>query len=152
MPRSYLQLRFDDEGDGTGKLVARAESGGFAGEGGAYFSVSEIEAFAAALAGFPLPEQPRPSLSGGFWKKDNSGELDQEHLGLVAYPVDKRGYLGMQVRIATEIWERDRSESQRTVRLEIVTAYEPLGRFSRDLIALVRGSMEEAELEGEEPS
>jgi hypothetical protein len=150
MPHSYLQLRFDDDGDGTGKLLVRAGAGGFAGEGGAYFSVSEVEAFALALSAFPLPEQPRPSLVGGFWKKDNSGEVDQELLGLAAYPIDKRGYVGMQIRIATELWERDRPESQKVVRLEIITSYEPLGRFSKKLIATVRGKAEEAVLEGEE--
>lgn len=150
MPRGYLQLSFRDDGDGTGKLLARAEADGFAGKGGAYFSANQIEAFAAALTAFPLPQQPRPSLSGGYWKKDHSGELDQEHLGLEAYPIGKRGYIGIHVRIATEIQDQDRPESQLAVRLEIVTSYEPLGRFGRQLIALVRGSVEEAVLEGEE--
>jgi hypothetical protein len=150
MRRNYLQLRFDDDGDGTGKLLARAESGGFAGEGGAHFSATELESFALALAGFPLPDRQRLSIAGGFWKKDNSGELDQELLSLTAYPIGKRGYIGVQIRIATEIREHDRPESKKTVSLEIVTSYEPLGSFSRKLIGLVRGSSEEAILEGEE--
>jgi hypothetical protein len=69
MPRGYLQLRYDDDGDGTGKLLARAEGDGFAGEGGAYFSASEIETFANNLAGMATPNQPRCSLVGGFWKR-----------------------------------------------------------------------------------
>jgi hypothetical protein len=151
MSHSFIKLQFDDEGDGTGKLIARAEAGSFAGQGGAYFSTNDLEAFAAALTVFPLPDQFRPSVAGGSWKKDGSGELDQELLGLTAYPINQRGYVGMQIRIASEIWERDRPECQKAVRLEVVTTHEPLVRFSQQLIAVVRGIADEAVLEGEEP-
>ena len=113
MADGYLRLRFHDDADGTGKLWARAEADGFSGEGAAYFSVEELEDFAKALAVFPMPpEDPRRSITGGFGNMENPGTVDQEHLGISVYPADvKRGYIGVQVRMATEIWPGTRPES-----------------------------------------
>jgi len=58
MARGFLRLRFHDEGDGTGKLVADAEANGFAGSGGAYFDKQELSDFAQALEAFPLVGRP----------------------------------------------------------------------------------------------
>jgi hypothetical protein len=150
MSRSYLRLRFQDDHDGTGKLLARAETAGFAGESAAYFNISEIEEFAAAIGGFPIPENESYSIASGFGKKDESGELEQEHLGIEAYLLDaQRGYVGVQVRMATELWSPARPESQKAARIEIVTTYEPLSKFSKDLIGLVHGTLSEALLVGE---
>lgn len=99
-----LQLRFDDDGDGTGKLLVQARSGNFSREGGAWFSNKELQDFADAIAGFPIPVENSPKISGGFLKKDGGGELEQEHLALKAYPMDHIGHLGIQIRIATEHW------------------------------------------------
>lgn len=144
-----LTLRFDDDGDGTGKLIAQAQSNGFSGEGGAWFSQIELQEFADALAAFPIPEEKPPEVVGGFYKNDGSGELTQEHLGLKVYPIDHRGHLGIQVRIATELWGDERPESQQMVRLEIFTSYEPLLKFSKDLKALIVGRIHEATLDGD---
>lgn len=75
--------------------------------------------------------------------------LEQEHLTLKVYPIDCTGHLGVQVRIATELWNDTRSESQHKVELEIMTSYEPLAKFSRDLKSLVEGRIKEAVLEGD---
>lgn len=149
MPDSYLRLRFDDDDDGTGKLLARAEAEGFAGEGGAYFNVSELEDFAKAIGVFPLPSQDkRLSISGGFGS--NEHQLEQEHLGITVYPADaQRGYIGIQVRMATEIWRETRPDSKKMAIVEVVTTYEPLSRFSKDLIALLHGKIKEALLQGQ---
>lgn len=151
MSRSYLRLRFDDDGDGTGKLLARAEAGGFAGEGGAYFAISEIEEFAKAICTFPLPNKDkRLSIAGGFWSKEPNGELDQEHLGITVFALDgQRGYIAIQVRIATEVWPGSPPKAKKTANIEVVTTYEPLARFSKDLMALMHGKTSEALLEGE---
>ncbi len=148
--RSYLRLRFDDEGDGTGKLLARAEVGGFSGEGRAHFSISKIEEFAKAIGTFPLSRQDkRLSIAGGFWSQIRRGELEEEHLGITVYPVNARGHIGIQVRMATEIQGGARPASQKLARIEVLTTYEPLSKLSRDLIALLRGKIKEALLEGE---
>jgi hypothetical protein len=150
MPRSYVRLTFDNDDDGTGKLLARAEARGFAGEGGAHFSIPQLEAFAASLLAFPLPSDTSPSIAGGFWSNANRGELDQEHLAIGVYPLDKTGHLGVQVRMATQLWQEQRPQSQSATKLELVTTYEALARFSHAITALVRGTTKEAILEGED--
>lgn len=144
-----LSLRFEDDGDGTGKLLAQAASGGFSGEVGAWFSISELQSFAEAIGMFPIPETNPPSIVGGFWKKDGSGDLEQQHLVLKVYPIDRKGHLGVQIKIATELWDDARPESQHKVELEIVTSYEPLAKFARDLKALAEGRIKDAILEGD---
>jgi hypothetical protein len=76
--------------------------------------------------------------------------LEQELLALTVYPIDGRGYIGIQVRLGSELWPGMRPESQMAVKTEIVATYEPLVQFSRELKALIRGSAIEAVLFGEE--
>jgi hypothetical protein len=84
---NYLRVRFLDDRDGTGKLLARAEADGFSGESGAYFGLAELESFAQALRDFPLPaEDPRRSIASGFGSKQEPNELEQEHLAISVYP------------------------------------------------------------------
>ena len=68
--------------------------------------------------------------------------LDQELLGISVYTIDRRGNLGIQVRIATEDWAR--LESQHVVKIEILTNYQPLVELSRKLLALLDGRIEAA--------
>lgn len=141
-----VRLRFLDDGDGSGKLVARAKANGFAGEGGAYFSTHRLEQFAASLEEFPL--NGRRSIAGGFY--DRSGALEQELLSLVAYQIDAQGHIGVRVRLSTELWPSTRAESQHSVALEIRTTYERLRQFSHAILQLIHGHAEEAVLEGDE--
>ena len=144
-----LSLRFDNDGDGTGKLWAQASSGGFSGEGGAWFSTGELQDFAEDIGMFPIPKGNSPYIAGGFFKKDESGDLEQAQLALKVYPIDRAGHLGVLVRIAMEFWNDVRPESQNKVELEIITSYEPLAEFSRGLTSLVEGRIKEVILEGD---
>ena len=148
---SYLRIRFLNDGDGTGKLLARAEADGFAGQGGAYFNIEALEEFAGALQVFPFPpDDSRRSIAGGFSSKEDSEGLSQEHLGISVYPADaQRGYIGIQVRMATELWLETRPQSKKQVSVEIISTYEPVSKFSRDILAVLRGSLKEAVLEGQ---
>lgn len=146
MRNGYVRLTFRDYGDGTGTLRVAAESKGFSGQSGAWFGVPEIEEFAARLRAFPLPSDARISLSGGF---GTDNRLDQEHIGIEVYPVDDRGHIGIQVRVATELWGQKRPQSQMAARLEVITSYQPLLEFSQHLSALTKGELDEVLLEGE---
>jgi hypothetical protein len=148
---NYLRLRFFDDGDGTGKLVARAAADGFSGEGGAYFAVEELAEFAEALQVFPLPpEDDRRSIAGGFGSNEDHTKVAQEHLGISVYLANpQRGYVGIQVRMATELWPDTRPESKKQAVVEILATYEPLSKFSRDFVRVLRGSLQEAVIEGE---
>jgi hypothetical protein len=147
--RDKLVVRFFNENDGTGKLQVRAHCNRFSGEGGAWFGIEELKQFAAALSDYPLSEVDSPAIKSGFYGQDMSGELEQEHLSLRVYPIDVTGHLGVQIRIATEVWPETRPESQHFVQLELVTSYEPLAQFSSQLKALVDGAIEEAVLEAD---
>jgi hypothetical protein len=150
MGGNYLRLRFSNDGDGTGELLAQAEAAGFAGESGAYFSISELEEFAKTVGTFPLPVgDKRLSVAGGFWSQERRGKLDQELLGInVCFADAPRGYIGIQIRMATPVSHGMRPDSKKVVTLEVVTTYEPLAKFSRDLDAVLRGKLKEAVLEG----
>ena len=149
MTHGSLILRFSDDGDGTGKLLATAESGGFSGLGGAYFAVSEIERFASAISQCPLPERERCSIASGFCSRAKPGILEQEHLGIQVYPIDSRGHIGVQVRVSTELWDGMRPESQQSSKVEIITTYQALAEFSEKVLAITRGSVKEAILSGQ---
>jgi hypothetical protein len=149
MPDAFLRVRFSDDGDGTGELNAYASSGCFSGTGRAYFHTGEVEEFASALAAFPITNDARPRIAGGYLRKTGGpGELSQEHLGITVYPINSRGYIGIQVRMATTFCEGDRPESRESATVELVTTHIPLARFSRELIEVLRGSAEEAVLIG----
>lgn len=144
--KDKLIVRFFDEGDGSGKLWVSASSKGFSGEGCAWISTEELKDFAEALSRFPLLAQNPPTIRGGFSSSDLSNEISQEHVALKVYPVDQTGHLGLQVRVATEVWPHDRTEAQHRVQLEIQTSYQPLTEFSRMLNAVVVGKVNEAVL------
>jgi hypothetical protein len=86
------------------------------------------------------------SIAGGYWKMDRSSELDQEHLRITVYPINSRGYFGVQVKMATKLDPGERPQSQQSATVELVTTSEPLARFSRALIGVLRGNAEEAVL------
>jgi hypothetical protein len=147
MRNGFLKLRFGDDGDGTGKLFVEAQVAGYAGEAGAYFDVDTLKSFASAIGQFPLPDPAELSISSGFG--ETAGKPAQEHVGLDVYLIDQRGHIGIHVRMATEVWDGTRPESQRASKLEIITTYEPLAKFSNELVAVINGDASEATLEGE---
>jgi hypothetical protein len=147
MRHGFLTLGFSDDGDGTGALDVEAEVDGYSGRSHAYFNKDEVRRFALALSQYPIPGNQSCSITSGFG--ESRGKPAQEHVGIDAYPVNRRGYVGIQVRMATEVWTETRPESQRITQLEIVTTYEPLARFSKDLLAMLDGTAPAATLEGE---
>ena len=149
MTEDSLHLCFDPDADGTGKLLARVHVRGFAGTGGAYFSVQQIDKFSESLSTFPLPPIEHPTLAGGYWSRDIKTRLEQEHLAITAYPVGSRGQVGVQVRIATELERGVRPNSQAVAKLELLTTYERLARFAKQLRSLAHGEASEAVLEAE---
>jgi hypothetical protein len=51
--------------------------------------------------------------------------------------------------MATAVWPDTRPESKKQAVVEILATYEPLSKFSRDLLSVLRGSLKEAVIEGE---
>lgn len=135
--QAKLIVWFGDDGDGTGHLMVEASANGFSGRGDSYFSKSQIEDFAAALTAYPLKDESLPELIGG---------LNQETLSIKVYPINGRGDLAMQVKLATKLWGEERLESQHSVQLEILTHYNSIEVFARELIDLINGKVEKASL------
>lgn len=146
MSASYLRLRFLREDDSTGELVAEAASDGFSGRSSAWFTAATIEDFARAIAVFPLAHDARPAIASGY---GTPGRLTQEHLGITVYAPGDRGHIGVQVRMATPTQEPTQPESQNSVRIVISTTYEALARFSRQLLGVLNGSLDESQLDGD---
>src|SRR5690242_512262 len=112
MKHGFLRLKFEDDGDGTGKLSADAAVEGYSSRSSAYFDLDQLKEFAKAIGEFPLPERTRCQIASGFGSKEEQGKLEQEHLGIDLYPVGRRGYIGIQVRAATQLWQDMRPDSQ----------------------------------------
>jgi hypothetical protein len=141
MSDGFLKLAFRDDNDGTGKLLVEAQASGFAGRGGAYFDTTRLAGFARTIGEFPLPDAQRCCLASGF--------ASQEHVGIDLYPIDQLGHIGVQVRLATEVWPNTRVKSRKAVVLELITTYQALADFSRDFDALLQGRVSYALLRGE---
>src|ERR1700732_2739980 len=106
-----LRLKFDDDGDGTGKLHAEILANGFSARAAAHFSVDELKTFAESLLAFPLSEEPRLKIAGGFYSKSKPHALETVLLSIELYPVGSRGQVGVRVHGESEIWPGDRAES-----------------------------------------
>lgn len=140
MPGGLLELSFSPDDEWSGFLTARAEANGFAGAGRAYFNNDELLAFAASLQEFPM--KGRPTVRGGYPASARTGAREEVHLELTCYPVSGRGHIGVEVRLGSH-------GVTHAVTLQIVTVYEPLARFAKELRSLVNGEREEAVLRGE---
>ncbi|KFA92938.1 hypothetical protein [Archangium violaceum] len=138
-----LRLRFQQDDDGTGELHASVRSQGFSGQGSAWFGAEQLERFASALAAYPLTEEARAGLAGGYWR-DN--RLEQVHLAISAYPLDSAGHIGVRVRVATTVSPSDRPQSQHVTEVELQTTYHELELFSRQLREHLAGEREDAVL------
>ena len=131
--------------DGTAELFADIQANGFCGHGSAWIDPVELAGIAAQLVdAFPLAETL--GIAGGYWSGKNPATLTQEHLAISFYPVEGRGVVGCQVRLATS-WDRDdRQQSQHTVQAELLTSYQELQRFAKALRMLSVGKTQEAVL------
>jgi hypothetical protein len=141
-----LTLCFEPDDDGTGELHVSVRSQGFSGEGSAWFGAERLERFAAALAAYPLTEEARTGLAGGYYK-DN--RLDEVHVAISAYQIDSAGHLGVRVRVATTVGVSARPQSQHVAEVELQTTYQELERFSREFLEHLAGQREDAVLRGD---
>lgn len=147
MRHGFVKLIFVDDGDGTGQLSVHAEVEGYSGKASACFNIDDLKSFAESIAQFPLADHDVHAITSGFAASNDHPE--QEHVGIEIYTIDKRGHIGVQVRMATPIWPEARLKSQKATKLEIITTYEPLAQFSKDWLALLNGVISEATIEGE---
>ena len=130
--------------DRTGEL-GEVRFGGFAGASSAWFSDEELLGFADQLTTYPLGDSEF-SVSGGYGSDDDF----QERVGLIARAVGGRGQVGVVAHLAAPAEHPTYPGSSLSeVRVEVLTSYEALGRFSAELRRLVEGTADEARLDVE---
>jgi hypothetical protein len=141
MSESVVEIRWQPEGDGTGKLTVLASANDYSGRASAWFDAASVAQFAELLEGFPLPSTEPIELASGF--------TDQEQIGIRVGPVGVKGQISVAVHLATPRWPDTRAESVQDVRLEVLTTYEHVGRFAGELAAVVRGEQDSTRIRGE---
>jgi hypothetical protein len=144
-----LLLRYvDRDSDGTGELWAQARFGNFAGASSAWFSDDELLRFAEQLLNDPQGES-RCHIAGGGSAADESFE---EHVGLTV-GLGIRGQVGLMAHLALPSSRPGNAGSARSeARVEVLTTYGALQRFSSELRQMVAGTADEAWLEGVAPA
>jgi hypothetical protein len=93
------------------------------------------------LLTYPLTDVDH-GLVGGYGR---IGVDFEETVGLAARAVGRRGQVAVVAHLATPVDRSTRlGPAAGEVRVEVLTSYEALRRFSAELVLLVRGSVEEA--------
>jgi hypothetical protein len=135
MERGTLKLYFKEEIEGCGTVDADVAAGGYAGSSCALLNTAEIEAFAKAICEYP------PASSGRCYLE---GSRFDAGLSISVCPINSRGYLAVTVCL----WA-NRQGLPMKIEVELVTAYEALAKFGRDLLSLIKNEIEMAVLEEE---
>ncbi|MFL5321950.1 MAG: hypothetical protein ACJ790_19975 [Myxococcaceae bacterium] len=137
-----LNLLFDPEGGVM--LRATVQAGAFAGMSGAWFDLETLRRFSAALAAYPLGDEARAGIRGGYWKGNQGSELAQLHVSLSAYATDSVGGLAMRVILASPM---PPAEELHRVEVALNITYNALSLFVADLNQLLDGKIKEAMLD-----
>lgn len=143
MHESFVEVSWEPEGDGTGRLSVVAVADDYSGLGSAWFDVDKVASFAQRLEAYPLPSIEAIALTGGL--------AGQELVGIRVAPVGVKGQIRVWVHLSTPQWEWPvtRPESVHDVRLEVLTTYGHLGRFASELGGAGWGKSLTARLNGE---
>lgn len=140
-----LRVRFEyRDDDGTGIVGVEVRSSGFAGESGAWFTDNDLLGFAEQLHVYPLADQ-QVRLSSGYETDDG---ID-EHVGLTVRAAGRRGAIAVTAHLATPADQVDHDYPAGSVRVEVLTSYEALGRFAAEIRNLVAGTLKEARLDAD---
>jgi hypothetical protein len=153
MSESFLGLRYEPDGDGTGLLKARVQTVSFSGQSESWCREEELLSFAQALATtFPLPASCNLQLKASSpYAARGTSEQHPSPVSIAVYPVGTTGAIGIRIDLASPIYEAERPETQSTVGLELITRYGPLREFANELISMVLGKASHAKLEQYEP-
>jgi hypothetical protein len=127
-----LSITYAPEGlEGLGELRVAARANPFAGATVGYVNNDDLLAWTRALDRYPWPDDERPQISSGLG--------DRETLNLTAFTVTRRGQLAIAVHVATVDIDGG-SPTVGTVsesRLLVLTSYEAVRRFAKNLAEAV---------------
>ena len=120
------------------ELFVSVSVDGFAGHGVAWFDPQKLRSLATQLGlAFPLTETL--GVQGGHLGRDPS-DPEEALVSLSFYPVAGRGVLGCRVRLRGDsraFWERP--QARPVLEVELLTSYQALQEFARDLVQLTDG-------------
>lgn len=144
MKNNFIKIKFNDDGDGSGELTISFHIDNFSGSGSAYFNTSKILMGFNELLVYPLPREGVCAIKGGFLNRDwSSNNIAQEHVYFFTQPEGLTGKLVSTVRVATPSMppgERVKCFAGG----DLVTNYQELENFVRDIERLISGACEEA--------
>jgi hypothetical protein len=141
-----LQLAYQPDDDGTGKIIATVKSGEFSARGAAWFNPINVKrTFVAALRSFPLIAPAL--LEGGFGSKERPGSLEC-HLRNAVQPHDSRGTLLVHVDLSSEVWTTPDADLQNLATIRFKTEYAAVDRFAQEFEAVLDGERDVAVLIG----
>ena len=148
--RDALRLTIAFDEPWAAELFVSVSVDGFAGHGVAWFDPQKLRDLAMQLAeAFPLTETL--VVQGGDFFQDVS-DLEAVLVGLSFYPVAGRGVLGCRVRLrgdSRDFWERP--QARPVLEVELLSSYQALQEFARDLMQLADGLCDEAVLHAAHP-
>jgi hypothetical protein len=137
----FVSVRLMPDDASISRLLVEALADGFSGHADCWIATGRVTAFARELQAFPLPDAGALLVSG-LWPAD-SHEL-REIIRIEARRVGRLGQVGLAVHLATE-----ESPPRGEVRLEVLTTYERLSQFAKDLSRVGRSESGHAQIEGE---
>ena len=145
-----LRLKMALEEPWATKLFVNVSVDGFAGHGVAWFDPQKLRSLATQLGqAFPLTETL--AVQGGHLLQDPS-DPEEALVALSFYPVARCGVLGCRVRLCSDsrdFWERP--QARPVLEVELLTSYQALQEFARDLMQLADGLCAEAVLHAAYP-
>ena len=148
MSASELQVAYQADDDGTGKIVATVKSGEFSAQGAAWFNPIDVKrTFVAALRSFPLTAITPALIEGGFGSKERPGSLEC-HLRIAVRPYDVRGTLLVHVDLSSEVWTTPDADLQNLATIRFTTEYVAVDRFAQEFEAVLDGERDVAVLTG----
>jgi hypothetical protein len=148
MSASELQVAYQADDDGTGKIVATVKSGEFSAQGAAWFNPIDVKrTFVAALRSFPLTAITPALIEGGFGSKERPGSLEC-HLRIAVKPYDSRGTLLVHVDLSSEVCTTPDADLQNLATIRFTTEYVAVDRFAQEFEAVLDGERDVAVLTG----
>jgi hypothetical protein len=148
MSASELQVAYQADDDGTGKIIATVKSGDFSAQGAAWFNPIDVKrTFVAALRSFPLTAVTPALIEGGFGSKERPGSLEC-HLRIAVKPYDSRGTLLVHVDLSSEVWTTPDADLQNLATIRFTAEYTAVERFAQEFEQVLDGRRDVAVLTG----
>ncbi|XUM20526.1 hypothetical protein ACRAVF_23735 [Bradyrhizobium oligotrophicum S58] len=145
MSTAELRIAYERDEDGTGKIIATARAGAFAGRGEAWLG-RDLDDFVKDLRSYPLSRDKPPMIEGGYF--DGQGALAQCFVRIVVKPYDFRGHLLVHTDLATLVQSTPDADVQNSASIRFLTEYAILERFAVEFGELLKGQRQVAILTG----